>query len=191
MREKKKIEHPSMEDEQVKRNKIKKEILEWVIPMAMAVLAAWLITSFLIVNAKIPSASMENTIMTGNRIIGNRLAYKNQLPERGDIIIFRYPDDESKLFIKRVIGLPGEELFIKDGKVYINGEDIPLEEPYVKEEPEGDFGPVKIPDQSYFVMGDNRNRSLDARFWKNTFVYQDKILGKAVFCYWPSIHKVE
>ena len=120
MREKKKIEHPSMEDEQVKRNKIKKEILEWVIPMAMAVLAAWLITSFLIVNAKIPSASMENTIMTGNRIIGNRLAYKNQLPERGDIIIFRYPDDESKLFIKRVIGLPGEELFIKDGKVYIN-----------------------------------------------------------------------
>lgn len=191
MREKKKREHLSMEDEQMKRNKIKKEILEWVIPMAMAILAAWFITSFLIVNAKIPSASMENTIMTGNRIIGNRLAYKNHLPERGDIVIFRYPDDESKLFIKRVIGLPGEEIFIKDGKVYINGEDIPLEEPYVKEEPEGDFGPVKIPAQSYFVMGDNRNRSLDARFWKNTFVYEDKILGKAVFCYWPSIHKVE
>ena len=86
----------------------------------IVVVAVVLVQSFLIINARIPSESMENTIMVGDQIFGNRLAYKFGDPQRFDIVIFRYPDDEKQLFIKRVIGLPGETVTIKDGKVYIN-----------------------------------------------------------------------
>ena len=101
-----------------------KELLQWVAIFA---------DKFLIVNAQIPSGSMENTIMPGDRIIGNRLAYTFSDPQRFDIIIFRYPDDESQLFIKRIIGLPGETVEIIDGRIYINGSDEPLEDVETKE----------------------------------------------------------
>lgn len=140
---------------------------------------------YIVVNAAIPSGSMENTIMTGDRVFGSRLVYNNADPERGDIVIFKYPDDETQLFIKRVIGLPGETLQIRDGKVYINGSDTPLEEPYLKETPVGDFGPYTVPEGEYFMMGDNRNHSMDSREWEHTFVKREKILAKAVFRYFP------
>ena len=96
-----------------------------------------------------------------------------------------HPDDPDNILIKRVIGLPGENVRIEDGKVYIDGEY--LEEEYLKEEWVNNAGPYEyqVPEGSYFVMGDNRNASADARFWENTYVTDDLILGKAVFRYWP------
>lgn len=162
-----------------------KELLQWAAAIILAAAFAIAADHFLIVNAQIPSGSMENTIMPGDRIIGNRLSYTFADPERFDIIIFRYPDDESQLFIKRIVGLPGETVEITDGKIYIDGSAEPLDDVETKEPTSGTFGPYKVPEDSYFVMGDNRNNSLDSRFWKNTFVSRDEILGKAVFRYWP------
>lgn len=164
-----------------------KEILSWVLTFAFAILAALLIKNYIIINANVPSGSMENTIMTGDRLIGNRLAYLNKNPQRGDIIIFHYPDNEEEIYVKRVIGLPGESISIMDGKIYINGSETPLVEPYLKEEWTVATGPYtfEIPQGCYLVMGDNRNDSWDARYWTNQYVQEDKILGKAVFTYWP------
>lgn len=162
-----------------------RELLEYVIIFVVVVILVWLMDTFLIVNAQIPSESMENTIMTGDRVIGNRLAYKTGIPQRYDIIIFKYPDDESVLYIKRIIGLPGETVTILGGKVYINGAAEPLDDSFTPEVPLGDFGPYTVPGNSYFVLGDNRNYSFDSRYWENTFVREDQILGKAAFCYFP------
>lgn len=137
------------------------------------------------INAVIPSESMQDTILKGDRIIGNRLAYMSDDPERFDIVIFKYPDDPSEIFIKRVIGLPGETVEIKDGKVYIDGALEPLDDSFCPEKPEGDFGSYKVPQNCYFMMGDNRNNSLDSRYWTNHYVKKDAILAKASFRYWP------
>lgn len=145
------------------------------------------VNNFLLINAKIPSESMEQTIMTGDRVFGNRLAYVFGEPERYDIIIFKYPDNEKELFIKRIIGMPGETVEIKDGKVYINGSEKPLKDSFTPETPVGDYGPYTVPENSYFVLGDNRNYSRDSRFWNNPYVAEDKILGKAVLRYFPGI----
>ena len=111
-----------------------KEVISWVITLALAVVAALFVKNYVIINANIPSGSMENTIMTGDRLFGFRLAYRDKSPERGDIIIFKFPDDETENYVKRVIGLPGEKVEILDSKVYIDGSEIPLQEDYLKEE---------------------------------------------------------
>ena len=175
----------SRQDNENKKSSFIKELLLWIAAIAAGILTAVFISKLIIVNAEIPSGSMENTIMPGDRILGNRLAYLNSDPERFDIIIFRYPDDESQLFIKRVIGLPGETVEIRDGSIYINGSDEPLQDVNIKEPMEGSFGPYTVPEDCYFVMGDNRNNSKDSRYWENTFVTKDEILGKAFFKYWP------
>ena len=123
--------------------------------------------------------------MPGDRVFGNRLAYVFSEPERFDIIIFKYPDDESQLFIKRIIGLPGETVEIRGGNIYIDGSEEPLDDVDTKETMEGSFGPYTVPEGCYFVMGDNRNNSRDSRYWEHTFVSEDEIVGKAVFRYWP------
>ena len=163
-----------------------KVVLEYVFSIAIAVFAALLINNFILLNAKVPSGSMENTIMTGDRLFGFRLSYLFSNPERGDIIIFKYPDNESVNYIKRVIGLPGETVTISDGKVYINHSETPLKEEYLKEEwlVMNDNMEFIVPEDCYFMMGDNRNNSKDSRYWKNTFVSKDKILAKAIFRYW-------
>lgn len=169
------------------------EVLEYVRLIAIVVGATLLIETFVIVNAVIPSASMEPTIMTGDHIFGNRLAYKFGDPERYDIIIFRYPDDESQLFIKRVIGLPGDTIEFRDGGVYVNNSEIPLiddfcsvqEQTWLNENRTSLTNPFTVPEDSYFVLGDNRTNSRDSRFWTNPFVKRDKILGEAFFRYWP------
>ena len=148
-------------------------------------LVVFALNKLVYINAVIPSESMQTTIMKGDRIIGSRLAYKSKDPQRFDIVIFKYPDDESQLFIKRVIGLPGETVEIKDGKVYIDG--VEKEEDFLPEPMRGSFGPYTVPDNCYFMMGDNRNNSKDSRYWKNTFVRFDQIVGKAVLRYYPSI----
>lgn len=173
------------EESKTEKKDTKKEILSWVITIGVAVVIALLIDSFIIVNASIPSGSMENTIMTGDRVMGFRLYYLFADPKRGDIIVFEYPDDESKLFIKRIIGEPGDKVEIKEGKVYINDSDVPLDEPYLKDSSDTrSFGPYQVPVDCYFVMGDNRILSGDARFWTNTYVRRDQIKGKALFRYW-------
>ncbi len=168
-----------------KKNSVLREIMEWVIVIEVAVILAVVLNTVFIVNAVIPTASMEPTIMTQSRIFGNRLAYIKSSPQRGDVVIFKFPDNEKELFIKRVIGLPGDTVEMRDGLVYINGSDVPLYEPYVKETPYGDYGPVVVPEGAYFMMGDNRNNSADSRYWHQPFVYEDKILGEAAVEYFP------
>ena len=185
-------EEPQHEHEHVQETgKVKRILRECfqmiVIPVALALFCG----KVLIVNANIPSGSMENTIHPGDRVIGSRLAYLSQDPQRTDIIIFRFPDDESQVFIKRIIGLPGEEIQIVAGAVYKDGAQAPLEEEYLKEIPQGSFGPYVVPEDSYFVMGDNRNNSHDSRFWENHFVSRDEILAKAWFQYYPRIGLVD
>jgi len=163
------------------------ELWEYVKMLGITILVVLIVTNFLIVNALIPSGSMENTVMTGDRIIGNRLSYIFEEPKRYDIVIFRYPDDESQYYIKRIVGLPGETVSIRNGKVYINESDMPLEDSFIPEVMEGSFGPYEVPEGYYFMLGDNRNYSKDSRLWINPYVARDKILGKAVFRYFPSV----
>lgn len=173
------------------KTSVKRELLEWVVVIAVAVVLALFIDLVLIVNAVVPTASMETTIMTGDRVIGNRLAYINDDPQRGDIVIFKYPDHEKELFIKRIIGLPGETVLVIDGKVYIDDSTTPLDEPYVTDIPLGNFGPYQVPEGAYFMMGDNRNNSRDSRFWNQPYVFRDKILGKAFVRYFPNPSKIQ
>ena len=165
---------------------IMEELWEYIKMIIFVVVVVFIVNNVLLINAKIPSESMEDTIMTGDRIFGNRLAYINKDPQRFDIVIFKYPDDETQLFIKRVIGLPGETVEIRDGKVYIDGAETPLDDSFTPEPPQGNWGPEVVPEGSYFMLGDNRNRSKDSRFWTNTFVKKEKILGKVVLRYFPS-----
>lgn len=166
-----------------KTRTLKGEIISWCATIAVAFAAALFINSAIIVNATVPTPSMEDTIKVGDRVMGFRHAYLFSEPERGEVILFQYPDDETQLFIKRIIGVPGDTIEIVDGSVYVNAQR--LEEPYLREKPAGDFGPYHVPEDAYFVMGDNRNDSLDSRYWKNQFVYADKIKAKAEFCYFP------
>lgn len=174
-----------------KETSLKKEIISWVKCFLIAIVMAVFISECLIVNSKIPSGSMENTIMTGDKLIALRTAYWFHEPERGDIIVFKYPDDPDELFIKRVIGLPGETVEIIDGKVYIDDSETALEEDYIKEPMEGSFGPYVVPEDSYFVMGDNRNYSHDSRFWVDKYVSKKAILGKAKLQYYPKVHVID
>lgn len=169
------------------KNSIWKELWEYIKMIIFVVVVVLIVNNFLMINARVPSESMEKTIMTGDRFFGNRLAYLFDDPERFDIVVFKYPDDESQLFVKRVIGLPGETVEIKDGKVYINGSETPLDDSFTPETPTGDYGPYVVPDGSYFMLGDNRNHSGDSRFWKQPYVEKEKIVGKAIFRYFPGV----
>ena len=159
------------------KKSVGKELWEYIKMIIFVLIFVLVVNNFLIINAKIPSPSMENTIMTGDRIFGNRLAYVLGDPQRFDIVIFRYPDDESQLFIKRIIGLPGETVEITDGKVYIDGSETPLDDSFTPETPTGNYGPYTVPENCYFMLGDNRNNSKDSRFWQNTYVEVRKNLS--------------
>ena len=174
-----------MDDKKKKSNSFIRELLSWIFTFSLAILLALFLKEFIIINATVPTSSMENTIMVGDDLFGFRLSYTFSEPERGDIIIFKYPDDRTQKFVKRIIGLPGEKITIDQANVYVNGQ--LLEENYLKEEWNQATGPFEfeVPEDSYFVMGDNRNNSLDARFWTNTYVPKEDIIGKALFVYFP------
>ncbi len=171
------------------KKKTIKEVLSWVLVIAAAYVLAFLITHFVIIKTEVISGSMESTLNIDDRVIGNRLAYTFSDPERGDIIFFANPLNETETYVKRIIGCPGETVEIRDGKVYINEAAVPLDEPYLKEKMKGSFGPYVVPENSFFVMGANRNRSEDSREWG--FVARDEIYAKAWFRYKPSIDAVE
>lgn len=179
----------------------KKELFSWIKIFVVAVVIAFFINNVIIMNANVPSGSMKNTISEGDRMIGLRTAYWFSDPQRGDIVIFENPDykengsrADDKYYVKRVIGMPGDKVVISNAKVYINDSKTPLNETYLPEEwtqVNGDEEPLeyKVPKECYFLMGDNRNNSSDARFWKNTYVKRSKIIAKAEFKYWPWNHK--
>lgn len=166
---------------------LRAEIISWIKVILSAAVIAVVVDLFIVANAVVPTGSMETTIPAGSRIMGLRLYYQFADPDRGDIVIFKFPDDESVDYLKRIIGLPGETVEIIDGKVYINGSDTPLDEPYLSEVPTGDFGPYVVPENSYFMLGDNRSVSKDSRYWHNTYVSRDKIVARAFFMYYPSL----
>jgi len=163
---------------------VKKEVISWVKTIILALVLAGAVNSFLIVNAEVPTGSMENTIMPGDRILALRTSYWFEEPAAGDVTVFRYPDDPTgkTLYVKRIIGTEGDVVLVEDGEVYVNGE--PLTEDYIAETTMGDFGPYIVPEDSYFMMGDNRNHSLDSRYWEDKFVHEDEILGKVVLRYY-------
>lgn len=182
----------NLDEEETTQTNWKEELVSWIKIIVTAALIAFVLNTFIIANSRVPSGSMENTIMTNDRVIGSRLSYHFQDPKRGDIAIFRFPDDESIYYVKRVIGLPGDIIDIKNGQVYLNGSDTPLDEPYIREpmipEPDAHY---EVPEDSYFMMGDNRNYSMDARRWTNTYVKKDKIIAKVLFRYFPKISLIK
>lgn len=184
------------------KGKKKSALREYSEAILIAVLLALFIRAFVVQAFKIPSGSMMTTLLIGDHILVSKFRYGLKLPvvdrdifhwaqpQRGDIIVFKYPRDPAKDFIKRVIGVPGDTVLIKDKVVFINGKR--LEEPYVRFtdprilpatlSPRDNFGPVVVPERSFFVMGDNRDESYDSRFWN--FVDWSAVRGKAFIIYW-------
>ncbi|WP_258361057.1 signal peptidase I [Moorella sulfitireducens (nom. illeg.)] len=157
-----------------------KEILQ---SLVIAAVLALIIRSFLFTPFYIPSPSMEPTLYPGDRIIVNRLAYRLGEPRRGDIVVFRYPFDPGRDLIKRVVAVGGDTVEARDNVLYINGQPQPPAEYLPPGVVYSDFGPVKVPPGSYFMMGDNRNNSADSRVWGT--LDGKLIIGKAFLVYWP------
>ncbi|MBI5427850.1 MAG: signal peptidase I [Nitrospinae bacterium] len=200
----------SKKDAQVSQQS-KTAFREYAEAIVIALALALFIRTFIVQAFKIPSGSMEKTLLVGDHILVNKFSYGihipneilftsvklfpdyrmlAEMPERGDIIVFKYPRDEQRDFIKRVIGLPGDKLEIRRQKVYINDKPI-AEDAYVNHQeppsgdylpPRDDFGPTRVPEGHLFVMGDNRENSQDSRYWG--FLNADLIKGKALMIYW-------
>jgi len=184
----------STRDAKGRRTSRGRTILEYVVLAVVAVAVALLIQAFLIKPYRIPSASMENTLLIGDRVLVDRISWRFSQPERGDIVVFHPPFD-GPVLIKRIIGLPGDEISLSGGFVHINGRR--LDEPYVRriagrQEPSEPFSnglpwslqePYKVPAGSYFVMGDNRTDSGDSREFGP--VKRAQFVGHAFAKYWP------
>jgi len=210
------LEETSVE-EQVTPTARKSLVREYAEAIVIALILALTIRTFVVQAFKIPSGSMIPTLLIGDHILVSKLSYGLQWPQdckfqvgfppmtcysstmlldfgtpnRGDIIVFRFPEDEDKDFIKRVIGLPGDTIEIKEKIVYVNGnqyEDTAFTQridPGIIDgriNPRDNFGPITVPQESYFMMGDNRDQSLDSRFWG--YVKFNKIKGRAFMAYW-------
>lgn len=177
------------QEEQAKKSKLR-DFLEFIAPIVIAMIIAMILKYCVFANAVIPTGSMLDTIQQGDRVIASRLAYTFGEPERFDIAIFKYPDNEKEYFVKRVIGLPGEKVDILNGTVYITGADgktLELRDDFVSEENKDNYcGSFVVPEDCYFVMGDNRDNSVDSRYWVTTnYVSRDKFIGKVMFRYYP------
>jgi signal peptidase I len=182
----------------------KSTVREYFESIVIAVILALFIRTFVVQAFKIPTGSMENNLLVGDHLLVNKLVYAPTVSalervimpvdqvERGDIVVFKYPEDPERDFIKRVIGLPGETLEVRNKQVYING--TALDEPYVRfiQPPAGPggssydvrerYGPVTIPANQYFVMGDNRDNSQDSRYWG--YLPREFVKGRALMVYW-------
>ena len=166
--------------------KEKTSVKDILVILITAVILAVVIKTFIVDSRIVPSSSMYPTIEIGDRILISKMSYLgDNTPERGDIVVFTPPEElrQSSDYIKRIIGLPGEDLYIADGVVYIDG--VSIDEEYIAEKPNYEYGPVAIPEGCYFVMGDNRNASSDSHAWSYPFITEDDIKGKAFVCYWP------
>ncbi len=175
-----------MENNLFNTDSVKSLLLEFIGILALAV-AIFLLVQAVACKAIVDGSSMETTLSDGQKILVNKVAYLFSEPQRGDIIIFDPPVYSENDYIKRVIGLPGEVVEIKDGTVYIHQTDgtvIALDESaYIVDDPNYTYTSEVIPENCYFVLGDNRNKSGDSHYgW---FVSLDEIVGKAWFSYWP------
>jgi signal peptidase I len=183
----------------------KSQLRDWTEALIVAAILALIIRTFVVQAFKIPSGSMEDTLLIGDHLLVNKFIYGTQLPfsddpvlairqpERGDIIVFEFPEDKDKSyfkrrdFIKRVIGLPGDTVEIRNKNVLVNGERYMTPEAVYKDGnltagPRDNMPAIKVPEGNYFVMGDNRDRSYDSRFWR--FVDRSAIKGLAFIKYW-------
>ena len=185
----------------------KKSVLrEYFESIVIAVILALFVRTWVVQAFKIPTGSMENNLLIGDHLLVNKFVFGPtplaigravlpvRAPRRGDVVVFKYPDEPDRDFIKRIIGLPGETIELRNKKVYINGQ--PIDEPYVHflSPPSSDYqevtsfdvreryGPVTVPPNQYFVMGDNRDNSQDSRYWG--FLPRGYIKGKAALIYW-------
>jgi signal peptidase I len=181
------------------RKSIVREYLEAIL---VAVVLALFIRTFVVQAFKIPSGSMQPTLLVGDHILVNKFIYGVKLPflnktmipvtdpKRGDVVVFKFPEDPKKDFIKRVIGIEGDIIEIRDKKVFLNNKPMKDEhgthmDPQIipgTARPRDNFGPITVPPNALFVMGDNRDHSYDSRFWK--FVDLSKVKGKAFIIYW-------
>ena len=165
---------------------LRSEVRVWTRDLLLAIGLALVIIVFLYQPVKVEGTSMAPLLSDQERIFINKFVYRFEPIERGDVVVFWYPLDRSKSFIKRVIGLPGEVVEIRQGQVYVNG--ARLAEPYVPPQYEDvtDYGPARVPADHYFVMGDHRVSSNDSRVFGS--VARRYIYGRAVFAYWPVEH---
>lgn len=160
----------------------KSAFLELFESVAIAVILAVLIRLFIFQPFYIPSGSMEPNLQIGDRIIVSKLTYRFSEPQRGDVIVFKFPLDPSRDFVKRAVALGGETVALRDNTLYIDGQPVPEE--YLPQDLRfGDFGPREIPQNHYLMLGDNRNSSDDSRMWGP--LPEEYIVGKAVVIYWP------
>lgn len=182
--------------------RIKSKTREYVESILWALVLALIIRTCVVQSFKIPSGSMEDTLVIGDCLLVNKFIYGIRVPfsdlrlpalrapQRGDVIVFKFPEDRSKDFIKRLIGVPGDEIQVRDKQVYVNGtlyhnpHEVHKDTKLLAREvaPRDNFGPVRVPANSYFMMGDNRDNSYDSRFWG--FVPQADIVGLAFIKYW-------
>lgn len=162
-----------------RRNPVISFLLETVQTILMALVLYFLI-DLVLGRVRVENISMEPTVRPGQFILVNKLAYRLGEFKRGDVIIFHYPRNPHEDYIKRVVGLPGETVTIRDGRVYINGQ--PLDEPYISAPPQYN-GEWVVPDDQVFVLGDNRNQSSDSHSWG--FVPRNLVVGRALVVYWP------
>ena len=162
----------------------KEIILEYAKSIIVALLLALLIITFIVQAFYIPSGSMRPTLEVGDRIFVNKFIYRFKEPERFNIIVFKYPVEPKRKFIKRLIGVGGDKIEIINGTVYVN--DKVINEGYLLTPGFGNYGPIVVPKDNYFVLGDNRNNSEDSRFWG--FVPKKNVVGQAMLVFWPLNH---
>ncbi len=176
----------SEQEEQKKTNYFREYLLPVIIALAIVVV----LRMFVVGMYYVPTGSMIPTLEIDDKVVATKFSYSLHEPERGDVVVFKYPVYEEQgletvVYVKRLIGLPGETLEIKNNTVYING--TPLEEDYVNSNTNmPDYGPITIPEGEYFMMGDNRNDSSDSRIWGT--VKAEYLIAKAQFIYWPLDH---
>jgi len=164
-------------------------IREWVESLLIALVLALLIRTFVVQAFKIPTGSMKPTLLEGDRLLVNKFLYRFKEPERGDIVVFKFPQNRKKDFIKRLIAKGGETVEIAHGDIYIDGELV--EEPfiirsinYINKEPYGGINRrIEVPEGYFYVLGDNSGSSKDSRYWG--FMPKKNVVGKAFFVYWP------
>jgi signal peptidase I len=191
--------------------KTKSKVVEYIEAIIIAILIAFFIRTFIVQAFKIPSGSMKPTLLIGDHLLVNKFIYGVKIPfvrktmisisepKRGDVVVFIYPEDRSKDFIKRVIGVGGDTIEIRNKKIFLNG--LPYNDAhgvYVDDfiipgsiQPRDNFGPFTVPQDALFTMGDNRDQSYDSRFWG--VVDMKDVLGKAMIIYWSwnkEVHNV-
>ncbi len=158
-----------------------KTALRDVLETALLTLVIFLGVRLGVQNFRVEGLSMQPTLQSNQYLLVNKAAYMFSEPQRGDIVVFRLPQDPRRDLIKRIVALPGEEVEVRGGVVYVDGK--PLDEPYIRDRPQYHFNKKKVPENEYFVLGDNRNNSFDSHVWD--WLPRDYLIGRAWVSYWP------